>query len=61
MSSPQLFFMNSDRTIIKRRVLKKQSLSCGLDAYGLVQSPMAGSFEPCNETSGSVKFGELLD
>jgi len=35
--------------------------SCGLDACCSVYGPMEGSCEHGNETSGSIKGGEVLD
>jgi len=33
----------------------------GLDRGGSEQGQFAGTFECCNELSGSIKFGEFLD
>jgi hypothetical protein len=36
-------------------------VTCGLNASGSGQGPVAGSFEHDNKTSVSIKGGEMLD
>ena len=47
--------------IIFRWIFRKWDRGNGLDGVGSGYGQVAGTFECCNEFSGSIKCGEFLD
>jgi hypothetical protein len=54
--------LDADGRIILKWIREKQGeRCCGLDSSGSGLEPEAGSYEHCNEPSGTIKCGEFID